>query len=212
MTPSYAVLLAVSLLAAAVVLRFMLWRALLVFRPASVRVEVEDPPGQVKIPAPLQPLASQLEALGFVPLGTHSERPPLGPLTTCFDFAHAASHTFATGFVSARGDPRVYLLSVLASGGFVITANYRRPARSIEGEYQSGGLERAALDRVFKAHVRLLEGHAVAGEPTLESRVDAARAWYSGPGRREVRQQNFPGLLWSVGTLGMVAAAVFARH
>lgn len=208
----YPVLVVAVVIAAAVVLRFLLWRALLVFAPSSVRVEPEDPPGQARVPDPLTTITGQLAALGFSPLGTHSERPPLGPTTLCFDFARRADRTFATSWVAPGGEPRLYFLSVLAGGGLVITANYRRPARNIDGQYLSGGLENVSLERVLKAHLRLLDGQAVSGELSLEGRVGAARAWYSGPGRAEVRQQNFPALLWSMGTLGMVAAAILATR
>jgi hypothetical protein len=208
----YPALVLAAAAAAVLVLRFMLWRALLVFAPSSVRVEPEDPPGQARMPAPLARVAAQLDALGFAPLGTHSERPPLGPITLCFDFARPADRTFATGWVMRDGAPRLYFLSVLAGGGFVITANYRRPARTVHGQYLSGGLEDVSPERVLKAHLRLLDGRALSGELSLDGRVGAARAWYAGPGRAEVRQQNFPGLLWSVGTLGMVAAAILARR
>lgn len=206
------VLLFVAVAAAAFVLRYMLWRALLVFAPASVRVEPEDPPGQARIPSPLAKIVEQLAGLGFSPIGTHSERPPLGPSTLCFDFARGSDRTFATAWVTADGPPRLYFLSVLAGGGFVITANYRRPARNLEGQYLSGGLEAVSPERVLKAHLRLLDGRALSAELSLDARVEAARAWYSGHGRAEVRQQNFPGLLWSLGTLGMVAAAILARR
>jgi hypothetical protein len=210
MNASLALVIA-AVVAAAVVLRFMLWRALLVLAPSSVRVEPEDPPGQAKVPPSLAKMVAELKALGFAALGTHSERPPLGPQMLCFDFARLEDGTFATAWITGEDTPRLYFLSMLASGGFVITANYRRLARAIDGQYLSGGLENVPPDRLFKAHVRLLEGHAPSGDFTLDGRVSAARAWYAGPGRAEVRLQNFPGLLWSVGTLGMVAAAILAN-
>jgi hypothetical protein len=211
MNASLALVIA-AVAAAVVVLRFMLWRALLVFAPSSVRVEPEDPPGQAKLPPKLAKLVADLEALGFTELGTHSECPPLGPQTLCFDFARAEDRTFATAWLAGDDTPRLFFLSVLASGGSVITANYRRPARVIDGQYLSGGLENVSPDRLFKAHVRLLDGRALSGDFTLDGRVTAARAWYAGAGRAEVRLQNFHGLLWSVGTLGMVAAAILANR
>ena len=198
--------------AAAVVWRFTLWRAVLVFAPSSVRIEPEDPPGQAKLPPPLPKLAAELQALGFLPLGTHSERPPLGPQTLCFDFVHPGDRTFVTAWLTGDDMPRFYFLTMLAGDGFIITANHRRAARAIDGHYLSGGLENVSPDRLFKAHVRLLDGRAPSGDLTLEGRVAAARAWYAGPGRAEVRLQNFHGLLWSVGTLGMVAAAILANR
>lgn len=197
---------------AAVVLRFTLWRALLVFRPTSVRLEIEEPADQVKLPDALQKPAAELERLGFVRLGSHSEKPPFGPRTLCFDFARAEEGIFATLFEGRDEVAALYLMSRLPGGGFVISANHRRPAKDEPGRYVTGWLEDVSVDRIYKAHLRRTEGLPVQADFTQEGRMAAARAWYEGPGKSEVRQQHVPGLLWTVASLGMVAAAVFGRR
>lgn len=197
---------------AAAVLRLTFWRALLVLRPTSVRLEVEEPGDQVKIPPGLQKSAAELERLGFVRLGSHSEKPPLGPRTLCFDFARPAKGIFATLFEGRDEAAALYLMSRLASGGFVISANHRRPAKDEPGRYVTGWLEDVPVDRIYKAHLRRVEGMPLEATFTQEGRMEAARAWYEGPGRSELRQQHVPGLLWTVASLGMVAAAVFGRR
>jgi len=154
---------------------------------------------------------SELLALGFVPLGTHLERAPLGAQTLAFDFGHPKQLVFAT-LTATDEQPRLYLLS-RANDGFVLTADYRRPARELKGRYLSGSLEGVSAERLYKAHLRRLAelGNAT-GECTLEGRLAVARAWLEGPGTAETRQQNLLGLLWTVGTVGMVAAAILGRR
>lgn len=189
-------------------LRWNLWRAILFLRPQATTVEPDAPADQSKPPAPLEKTEAELSALGFAKLGTHLERSPLSKTRLGFDYAHPGERVFATAFLSPRGEPRLYFLTPTANGGFVITADHRRPAHEVPGRYLSGGMDETSPERIFKAHLRRV---ATVGEPqmtpTLEARVEAGRAWYAGPGRREVRQQNALGLLWTLGSLGMVGAA-----
>ncbi|MBX5484444.1 MAG: hypothetical protein IRZ16_21695 [Myxococcaceae bacterium] len=204
------ILFVAVLLVAAFILRLAFWRAVLFFRPKSLRIDAEDPPGKERVPKSLARLTKELEALGFVPLGSHSERPLFGPVTICFDYARAENKTFATIFESRWGAPRLYFMSLLAGGpGFVITANYRRPAKELPGRYISGWLEDIPADRVFRAHVRRIEGMALEGTFTQAARLEYARAFADGPGVSEARQEHVQGLLWTFGSLGMVAAAIF---
>ncbi|MGA9521142.1 MAG: hypothetical protein WBV82_06745 [Myxococcaceae bacterium] len=194
------------------VLRFMLWRAILTVSPTSLGIEADEPPGREKLPDELKGAAAELKQLGFTSIGSHLELPRLGPALTCFDFAREEERTFATLFLDRDGVPRAYFLSRIAPEGFVISANYRRAARNEPGRYLSGGLEDVATDRVYKAHARLLAGLPLQPAADQEARIAAAREWLSGPGRSEIRQQNLHGLLWTVGTLGMVAAAILRRQ
>lgn len=213
MTPSYLLLLAVVLAGSALLLRLNLWRAVLVFAPDSVRVDAEDPPGRKPVPDALRATAAELERLGFTELGTHTERFRLGPDVWCWDYEHRGDGTLATLSEGRDGTPHLYFLSVLASDGYAITANHRRPAREQPGRYVSGWLEDIPPERVYKAHLRRTAGLPVERVAlSLERRVDLQRAWYGGPGKSEVRQQHLQGLLWSVGTLGMVAAVIAARR
>lgn len=211
MNVQYVALFVGVLVVAGLILRFSLWRAILFFSPTSIRIDVEDQ-GRVEVPEALRPTVALLEQAGFAPLGTHSERPVLGPVTLCFDFVSAQDRTWATVFMGRDDVPAVYFLSVLEEGGLVLTSNYRRPAREEPGRYVSGWLEDIPADRVFKAHMRRLEGAALSSALSLEERVDVARQWYSDAGKSEVRQQHVQGLLWSLGSLGMVAAAIFGRR
>ena len=47
------------------------------------------------------------------------------------------------------------------------------------------------------------------GEYTQQSRLEVAKAWASGPGRSEIRQQNFQGLMWTAAILVFLVAALF---
>jgi hypothetical protein len=192
---------------AVMLLRLNFWRAILFLFPARVRVEPDAPADQMKLPEELAPAAEQLQALGFLPLGSHEEKPPLRGATLSYDYAHPGERVFATLHLGSDGTPRLYFLTPLAPEGFVITAGYRRPALDIPGRYRSGGLEEASPERVFRAHLRRLEGLSPTGNFTWEGRVEAGRSWYRGLGQKEIRKQNLPGLLWTVAALAIVASA-----
>ena len=196
-----------GLLLAVMLLRLNFWRAILFLFPARVRVEPDAPADQMKLPEELAPAAEQLQALGFLPLGSHEEKPPLRGATLSYDYAHPGERVFATLHLGSDGTPRLYFLTPLAPEGFVITAGYRRPALDIPGRYRSGGLEEASPERVFRAHLRRLEGLSPTGNFTWEGRVEAGRSWYRGLGQKELRRQNLPGLLWTVAALAIVASA-----
>lgn len=211
MNPRYVLTVALVGAIGLIVLRLSLWRALLFVSPTSIRIDPEDPGAARDVPDALRASAAQLAQLGFVPLGTHSERPRFGPHTLCWNYVHPDDATVATLYEGRDGTPHLYFLSVLAGGGYAITANYRRAAREVPGRYVSGWLEDIPADRVYRAHTRRVASIEVAPPPSsLDARVDLQRAWYGGFGKSEVRQQNMQGLLWSLGSLGMVAAAIFA--
>ena len=201
---------------AVVLLRLNFWRALLFLFPGSVRIEPEAPADQMDLPDALAPLAGQLQALGFTPLGSHEEKPLLQRATRSYDWAHTGERVFATLHLGTDDLPRLYLLTPLASGdsgGFVVTASYRRPALDLPG-YRSGSLEDASPERLLRAHVRRLEGLSpgAAGDFTWEGRVQAGRAWYQGLGRKEIRRQNLQGLLWTAIALAIVASSFLGRR
>ncbi len=203
-------LYAVGLVLAAWMLRRNLWRALLFLKPTALHLEADAPADQMNVPEHLGRRHAELLALGFVPLGTHLERAPLGATIHAYDYGHPAELTFATLVDGAYG-PRLYLVS-RAEQGFVLTADYRRPSRE-KKDYLAGALEGVPPERLVKAHQRRLETLGQAqGECTLEGRLALGRDWLRGPGSSETRQQNLLGLLWTVGTVGMVAAAVLGRR
>jgi hypothetical protein len=183
------------------------WRAILYLFPARVRVEPDAPGDRMDLPSALEPIAEQLRALGFVPLGSHEERPLFRRASFSYDYAHPGERVFATLHLGPNGTPRLYYLTPLAPEGFVITAGYKRPALDIAGRYRSGGLEDVPPERLFRAHLKRLEGVAPTGDFTWEGRVEAGRSWYRGLGQKEIRRQNLPGLLWTVAALAIVISA-----
>ncbi|WP_224364132.1 hypothetical protein [Hyalangium versicolor] len=183
------------------------WRAILYLFPARVRVEPDAPGDQMNLPEDFEPVAQQLQALGFIPLGSHEEKPPLRRTSLSYDYAHPAERVFATLHRGPDASPRLYFLTPLAPEGFVITAGYRRPGLDIPGRYRSGGLPDASPERLFRAHLRRLEGLSPMGDFTWEGRVEAGRSWYRGLGQKEIRKQNLTGLLWTVAALALVASA-----
>lgn len=206
-----AVLLRASLavLIGLLVLRSQLWRAVIVLWPASVRVDEEEPTeGGAAVPSALEPSWNALSAQGFRWLGTHSERPVWGPPMLFYDAVHPDALAYAS-LSLRRGRPRLLLMTATAPG-FVVTCDYRRPAREQKGRYLAGALEGVSSLRLFKAHQRRVAELGVAqGSPTLEGRVEVARRWYVGPGASDLRGEHAMGLLWTVGGLLVVIAGFY---
>lgn len=198
-----------TLVLAAVVVWFNLWRAVLYLRPGAIRVEVDAPADQMKLPESLLPMAAQLESLGFRRLGTHEEKAPLKRATLSYDFVLPSARTFATLYLSGS-QPLLYLFTPIRGGGYVLSANFRRPPRE-EPAYLAGGVPGAEPERLLKLHQRRLEGRVAEGETTLEARVAAARDWFTGPGRKDVRQQNAQGFFWTAGAILVVLALFFGN-
>jgi hypothetical protein len=196
-----------GLACAAALLAANLWRALLFFFPGSVQVEAEAPADQMALPPELGAAARELEALGFVAVGSHEERPRLRRPTRAYAFRHRSAPAFATLSLGADGAPRLDFLTPLAPEGFVVTAAYRRAALE-RPRYRSGGLPGASAARVFEAHLRRLAGLAPAGDFTWEGRVAAARAWFSGMGRHELRREHLQGVVWTLAALLIGASAL----
>jgi len=197
---------------AAALLRWHLWRAVVFVAPRSVRVEADTPDDSVPVTGSLESTHEALLKLGFSLLGTHVEHPRLRRPTMCWDYVDAKRSAFATLYEGPEGRAQLDFLTPTEGGGFVLTANYRRPSREVKHRYLSGALEGASSDRLWAVHQRRIpELGAPAAEWTLEGRVAAARAWLQGPGAVELRLQNAVGLLWTVGALGMVGAAMFGR-
>ncbi|MFZ5444797.1 MAG: hypothetical protein ACOZQL_32710 [Myxococcota bacterium] len=197
------------LLASVGVLAFQAWRAVLFLFPQSVRVEPETPADATEIPPELGDAWGLLRKLGFQLLGAHSEKIPLRPQRLFVDAVHPTEPVVASLTIGADEQDQLYF-ETQSERGFVITANYRRPAREEPGVYLSGGLDGASPDRVLKAHLRRVpEIGAPRRVSTLDERVGAVREWYGRAGKAELRQQHAVGLLWTFGALGMVGAAFF---
>lgn len=212
-------------------LRLNLWRAWLVLRPGSMRLIVDDPGALTTVPGVLEPTHDALKALGFVSIGSHLEHPRFGAQTSMYDYVHHAHGVFATlheaptwGVRFTKGlayvprseaegpSARLVLVTPCENGGFVISANSRRPGANVPGRYLSGALVGASPERLLKAHLRRVpELGAPKARWSLEGFIDAARAWYSDVGKTELRQQHAVGLLWTLGALGMVGASLFGH-
>lgn len=206
MNPLAELLLVLAVLGMAVKLLLLnFWRAVLCLFPSSVLVRPEAPAERMELPPELAPLGGQLRALGFIPLGRHVEKPRFRKGARSYDFAHPGERAFATLHLSAEGRPRLYLLTPLAPEGFVLTAGYKRPGFEVPGRYRSGSLVEASPERLLQAHRERLQGLTPAEHFTWEERLQAGRAWYQGPGQREIRRQNLQGLLWTVVALAIVA-------
>ncbi len=190
-------------------LRRNLSRAVLFIAPGTLLLDSEDPPDRMRVPAELAALAGELERLGFSPIGSRREKPLFAEATTYYDYANARQRVFATLFSSRSGQPRLYYLTTTPGNGFVITASYRRPPREVPGVYLAGALEGFPPERIYRAHLRRIEQSGSVGEYTQQSRLEVAKAWASGPGRSEIRQQNFQGLMWTAAILVFLAAALF---
>jgi hypothetical protein len=202
--------IALSGAVAAWILHRNLWRAVLFISPGSLRTDSDSPAGQVQLPPSLIPLSRELIALGFRELGSRYEKPVLRRERLCYDYAHSELKAFATLYLGSFEKPRLFFLTVV-QGGFVITANYRRPAREIPNRYLSGGLENVSSDRLLKAHLRRLEPFQPLGEYNAEARLAAERQWFLGHGKSELREENLMGLLWSAAMVALVVAAVIQK-
>ncbi|MCY1081341.1 hypothetical protein [Archangium lansingense] len=206
MNPLAELLLVLVVLGMAVKLLLLnFWRAVLFLSPGSVRLRPETDAERMQLPPELAPLAGQLQALGFMPLGCHVEKPRFQKGTASYDFAHPGEHTFATLHFSPQGEPRVYLLTPLAPEGFVLTADYKRPGFEVPGRYRSGGFPGVPPERLLQAHRMRLQGLKPLEDFTWAERLRSGQAWYRGLGQREIRRQNLQGVLWTVVALAIVA-------
>lgn len=207
--PDSPVIAVAALAAALVLLKLQAWRAVLCVAPQLVRVEADTPADVTEVPPELEDAWAELKKLGFVLLGAHTEKAPLAPVRWYLDGKHASEPVLASLSVGRDEQDHLYLFTQ-SERGFVITANYKRPSLEVPGAYLAGGLEGVSPERLFKAHLRRVpEIGAVKRLDTLEDRVNAAREWFARSGKPELRQQHAVGLLWTLGALGMVAAALF---
>ncbi len=199
----------VLLVGAAALLRVFAWRALLFLRPQLVRVEPDTPADVTTVPGALEGEWDDLHRLGFTLLGSHLERHPLGPELVFYDGVHPEQPVCGSVFLGPDGSKRLMLLTRSADG-YVITTNYRLASLEVPGRYLAGGIEGASAERLLKAHLRrMTELREPRRLDSLEKRVEAAREWFAGAGKPELRQQHAVALLWTLGALGMVGAALF---
>lgn len=170
-------------------------RALVFAAPGLVRTSGD--PGAPPATAPQARAGEDLTRLGFLRLGARRERGLLRGLDLDSDaWASPAEGAYADvlGHSGPGGGwPQVYFLSPFPDGAMVLTANHPRMARSSD-LLQTGALPGAPVAATWAAHraavARFAAGH---GRPAvradLSAREEAARTWYRGPGRPELRRR-----------------------
>jgi hypothetical protein len=189
------VLLALAAFYAAVMLVRYGRRGVLVLSPTLVRSRSTS--GGPLPTGAQRAAAAELEALGFLRIGSRVEEGPLRGLELRSEsFADPARSAFADVFeLGPRpgGPARVQFLSTFPDGTAVLTANHTRvPQSGRSGEVE--GLPGAALGQVAEVHRRTvarLEGAHGAPLPAtdLQGRDAAARGWYRRAGGREIRRR-----------------------
>jgi hypothetical protein len=182
------------------------WRALLVISPERLRLVPDAPGDRMDLPPSLEAPAAKLRALGFLPLGVHLEAFPLRKRLRSYDFVHPGERVFATLYSSAGKEARLYLLTPLAPRGAVLTADHARPRLDPPGDYQAVGLPQCPPELLLRAHRTRVGGLRPAEDFSWEGRLQAGRDWYQGPGTREIRRQNLPGLLWTLIALAIIVS------
>ena len=185
--------------------------ALLAVLPwVRVRGEAGGAPGS----APRLRAAAALEGLGFVPVGAVRERGPVGTFARDADaYASAARGVFADVLEGRTLDgPRVEFFTPFADGAAVLTANARLRA-VVSARCQLGGLPGAPLEAVLAAHEKAVARFAsLHGPPVvreaIDARVDAARAWYAGEGRRALRRAGLVPLVITLVAVALLVSSV----
>ena len=205
-------LVTLAVLGAAVKLLLLnFWRAVLFISPGSARLLPESPDPDEPLPPALAPRAEELRALGFVPLGVHREKPRFQAGTRSHDFVHPGERAFATLYLTAAGQPHLYLLTPLAPEGYVLTADHKRPGFELAGRYRVEGVAGASPERLLRHHRERCQGLPGADDLSWERRLQVGRAWYQGAGQREIRRQNLQGLLWTLVALAIVLLLFIPR-
>ncbi|HET9595330.1 MAG TPA: hypothetical protein VFP65_07105 [Anaeromyxobacteraceae bacterium] len=176
------------------------------------RVGVDGDAGAPPRSAARLRVAAQLEELGFVALGIQRERAPLGAHRAEADvYADPSRGSFAD--VAQRGaEPQVTFVSPFPDGAFVVTADHRRPSAS-GPMLQAGGLPGASLEALLAAHEVAVERFAARhGTPAvatrLEARLAAARGWWAGFGRWELRRAHAPAMAVVAFAIVLLASSV----
>ena len=163
------------------------------------RIEVEGEPGAPPRSAARLRVAAELQELGFVALGIARERGPLGAHRAEADvYADPSRGSFADVAQRGADPPQVTFVSPFPDGAFVVTADHRRPAAT-GPMLQAGGLPGASLEALLAAHEVAVERFAARhGTPAvatrLEARLAAARGWWAGFGRGELRRAHAPAM------------------
>jgi hypothetical protein len=158
---------------------------------------------------------AELEDLGFRRLGVLHERAALGThALEVVAYANPERAAFADAFVE-RGapSPRVQFFTPFRDGAVVLTADFERPTVANARVLASGSPE-ASLAEVLSAHETGVRRFATAHGPPevtldLAARLEAARGYYDGEGRRELAHGK--ALAFGLVVFGMVLLASALR-
>ncbi len=196
---------------------FVLWRnlprALLFLWPGLARARKLDDTSPLVDFGLFEELEQVVSPLGFAPLGAHAEVHPLRRPTATYDFALRGEPVWGSAW---RQGPeiRFALITAFQGGGMVLTADHQRPGID-RPPYLAGGLPEASLEQLLAAHRRRVDrlrqlGFSPLADLSLDSRVGAARAFYRGPGAREVRLGAANAFILSSMALVLFGAALVA--
>jgi hypothetical protein len=171
----------------------------------------ENPPAED--PEPVRTTAPALERLGFERLGVRTEQPPLAKPMLSYDWVHRLERCYASEYMVDRRTRRLYFFTPYDGGAAVLTADHRRPGADLQGYYLAGGLKGATPEELWVAHQRQMAAMEETGREriakgTLADRMDCARAWFLGSGKREIRALHRTAAVMAVCGLAMLVGLV----
>lgn len=151
--------------------------------------------------------------LGFARLGAHAEIHPLRRPSATYDFLLSGEPVWGSAWRQGS-EVRFALVTAFQGGGMVVTADHKRLGID-RPPYLAGGLPEASPEQLLAAHRRRVErlrqmGLSPVSDLTLDARVAAARAFYRGPGAREVRLGAANAFILSSMALVLFGAALVA--
>jgi len=168
-------------------------RGLFFLAPAVQVLPLEDEPDRS---AHRLRLGAALEELGFVLLGVACERAALGAFSSEADaYVSPGRAAFADVLEEdATRRARVRFFTPFPDGAAVLTAGFEKRA-VLSPRLEAGGMPDAPLEDLLAAHEVAVRRFAARHgppqvAPELAARLAAARAYYAGVGRSELRRGN----------------------
>jgi hypothetical protein len=188
-------------------------RALLFVWPGLARARRLDETSPLVDPGLFDEVEQVVAPLGFKRLGAHAELLPLRRPSAVYDFRLEGEPVWGSAW-RQDAEVRFALLTAFDREGLVLTADHQRPGADRPG-YLCGGLPEASPEHLLAAHRRRVErlregGYRPASDFSLEARIQAAQAWYRGPGAREVRMGAVNAFILSLMALVIFGAAAAA--
>jgi hypothetical protein len=166
----------------------------------------------------MRQMVTELEELGFAPLGVTAERRPLARTKRMWTMGNPEDGSFAV-IEPIRNEAWLQFVTPFEGGATVITADYRRPSVEEPG-YLAGGLPAGSPIEVLAAHRRRVQrlvddGKQPVGRASLDARVETCSAFYShGPGKREIRRREVKGMMFTTVApiwIGLMVAGALRR-